>query len=231
MPDSVHNALIVELLERLDERLDRLEGRVDALAELVEKAPAAIAAVTDTADHHVAAMRARGVDVDERLRVALDLTERLTRPETAAALEQALDLSQQLPGGVAMVVDTVDALLGKVVSSGVDLDERARMLLRASEALTRPSMLELLNTLLDRSEDLERVIRVVLESGVLEQPAVNVVGDAGTALATSREETISPLGPFAALRKLTDPDVGLAVAFGLHFSKRFGALLRDRGHV
>ncbi|MCB9743144.1 MAG: DUF1641 domain-containing protein [Alphaproteobacteria bacterium] len=222
---------LVALMEGLDARLARLEGRVESLAQQLDHIPAGVAAVTDTVDHHVAALQQRGVDVDERLRVALSLTERLTRPDTAAAVEQALELSEQLPGGAAMVVDTLDGLMSKVVAQGIDIDERLRMLAAATEALTRPSMLKLVNALLDRGEDLERVISVVLESGVLDAPAVSVVGDAGSALATSRDETLRPVGAFGALRQLSDPDVGLAVAFGLQFTKRFGALLRDRGHA
>ncbi|MCB9760382.1 MAG: DUF1641 domain-containing protein [Alphaproteobacteria bacterium] len=223
--DEATNLRILALLESLDQRMTTLERRLDGLAPLAAHGPAAVAMVTDAVDHHVAQAQASGVDVDARMAAGLRLVERLTRPEVAAQLEQALDLAAQLPAAVAMAADTLDGVLGGLVDRGVDLDERVRMLNQAAEALTRPAMLELVNAILERGEDIERVLRALLESGVLEAQAVEVVGHAGEALATTRAQEVTPLGPFALLRALSDRDVGRAVAFGVHFARRFGTIL------
>ena len=102
----------VELLEQIVARLDRLEQRVEAIGALVEQAPAALAAVTDTVDEAAAQIAASGPSVDERLRAALTLADKLSRPGTVEALGRIVDrlealepligALEQLPGMAAM---------------------------------------------------------------------------------------------------------------------------------
>lgn len=79
------------LLERIDQRLARVEAFVGRASELEAKLPATLAAATDTVDSLVDRMRESGVDVDERLQILVDVAERLTSPEALRALTALLD--------------------------------------------------------------------------------------------------------------------------------------------
>jgi uncharacterized protein YjgD (DUF1641 family) len=207
-------------LARIEAALGRLEAR---LAALESQAMATVGIATDTFDRTVADARARGLDVDERLRTALHLLERLTDPAVAHTLERALDLAPQVPAMVASAVDTFDGLVARLRAAGVDLDERGGLLLRAAERLTSPEALHLLCMVLDRLETL----RSLLESGVLDPQATRVVGTAGTALAQTATEPMTPSpGPLGTLRALGDGDVRTALGFALRFARNLGRALK-----
>ncbi len=206
-------------LARVEASLGRLESR---LAALEAQAMVTVGVATDTVDGMVADARARGVDVDARLRTALRLAERLTDPAVAEALERAAALAPLAPGFVATAMDTVDEAVARARAGGVDLDERAGLLLRALERLTSPEALELLHVVLGRLD----AVRGLLESGVLERDATRVVGTAGAALAqTAGEPMAQGPGPVGALIALGDADVRTAVGFGLRFAKNLGRAL------
>ncbi len=82
---------VLELLERMDARLERLETAAMRLESLERSLPSALAAATDTVDTLVDRLRERGVDVDERLHIVLEVAERLTSPEALTALTTLLD--------------------------------------------------------------------------------------------------------------------------------------------
>jgi uncharacterized protein YjgD (DUF1641 family) len=211
-----------EALARIEAALARIESRVTTLEG---QANAAVATATDTLDHWVADARGRGVDVDERLRVAMRLAERMTQPATARTLERTLDLAAEAPALVATLVDTVDGALGRARDAGFDADDRARRLLRALERLTSPEALNLLTVALDRLD----VITALLNGAVLDPRTTRVVGVAGEALVATVDEGVQPAGPLGALRALGDADVKTVVGFTLRFAKNFGkALVQQR---
>ncbi len=206
-------------LARVEASLARLESRLTALET---HATAAVGIATDTVDGVVADARARGVDVDARLRTALRLAERLTDPAVAGALERALELAPMAPAAVATAMDSLDGAVSRARAAGVDLDERAGLLLRALERLTSPEALELLGVVLGRLD----AVRSLLESGVLDPAATRAVGTAGAALARTAAEPVTPgPGAFGALLALGDADVRTAVGFGLRFAKNLGRSL------
>lgn len=92
----------LELLEAIAGRLERLEARLDALAPLGDAAlhvatlPAMLATMTDTIDEQIRNLQDRGIDVDERFRGLVALTEQLTRPETVRALGRLLEVMPRL---------------------------------------------------------------------------------------------------------------------------------------
>ena len=111
---------VVAILERMERRLARLEERQVAMARLAEQAPAITAAALDTFDDTVARLAKRGVDVDERLRAALRLLERLTDPATLASLEQGLALAEAASGAeAAAIVDGAARALAETRTTGV----------------------------------------------------------------------------------------------------------------
>jgi len=210
----------VRVALRLAERLTdpATAARLEQGLDIAEQLPGLVAGVTDTADGVAARLAAAGVDVDERIRVSLALAERLTDPRTAAQLHQALDLAEQLPGLVAGVTDTVDGVVARLSEAGVDVDERIRVSLGVLDRLTDPKAMTQLNRML---EILVRPEFLKVVSG----DAVEIVGDASAAMVEARGGEAEPVGPFALLRSLKDPDVGRALSFGLRFARRFGRVL------
>jgi uncharacterized protein YjgD (DUF1641 family) len=210
-------------LRRIEASLARLEHR---LATAEAQAAAAVSVATDSVDHLVADARARGVDVDARLKLALRLAERLTDPAVASSLELLLAMVPQAPAAVAMAADSVDGVVSRLRASGIDVEARARLLGRAIERLTSPEALDLLVTVLARLD----AVRGVLESGVLDPSTTKVVGTAGQALVrTARERIDDGPGALGVLRALGDGDVRAAVGFTLRFAKHFGRSLKAHG--
>jgi len=72
--------------------------------------------------------------------------------------------------------------------------------------------------------------RALLDSGVLDPEALQVIGGLGTALVESQKEATRgetpKRGMFGLLGALRDPDVQHAVGFLTSFAKRFGRQLR-----
>lgn len=220
-------------LDHLDARLDRLESRLEPALGGLDQAQAAVAMAVDTLDGLAA--RAGDLHPDERVRTLGRAAELLTRPELLALLERvaarsealgaAVELVDAAPQALAGLTDTLDAHLGAAVGAGLDVDQRLRSLGRAAEVLTRPELLDLVVDLAERSAELSRVMRTLLAAGVLDAPAVSVVGHAGEALAQSRSEPLPRVGLLDLLGALRDADINRALSFGLGFARRFGARL------
>lgn len=225
---------VLAALARIEARITRLEARLDGIDEHVTDVRNAAAVAVDSIDGKVAALSARGVDVDARLHRALALLETLTDPavldgaqrlaQRLPELEAKLALLDQVPAFVAIVTDVADGVLGRLASRGIDLDARLVLLGRAAERLTSPEALALLTELLEKVE----VIDTLLTSGVLDTAPVHVVGRMGQALAATASEQPPPVGPFAALRALSDGRIQRALGFGLRFAMHFGAGLHPK---
>jgi uncharacterized protein YjgD (DUF1641 family) len=220
-PVAAGNQAIVAALERLEKRLDRIESRLDEVSALRREAPAMLAMITDTADSAAARAAERGVDIDARLRAALSLVERVTAPETMAMIEGALGAAESAPRMIAMATDTLDSLVARAGSRGIDVEERLRVLAAVAERLTSPVALAAVREVLDRID----VVQRLLESGVLAEAPVAVVEQAALAMAETCAEHPRPIGPFGAFRAMSDPGVQRAMGFALRFAKRFGESL------
>lgn len=86
----------VDALEHIDRRLAHVEATLQRLETLERILPGAFAGAVDTFDGIVDRLRDRGVDVDERLHLLVELTERLTSPDTLRALASLLDRVSQV---------------------------------------------------------------------------------------------------------------------------------------
>lgn len=161
---------------------------------------------------------------------APDLQQRLRDPVTAQALDHILErleplarladaaalLTTQLPGGVAMLVDSADEIAARLEARGVDL---GKGLTHGSEAALRFGAIM----------DAEKVasLEALLRSGILDAQTVGVVGRLGDALAHTTAAPIEPVGPIGALRALRDPDVQRALGFLIGVAKHFGDAIRS----
>lgn len=220
-PSAAGNQAVLAALERMERRLDRIESRLSEVTALRDQAPAMVAMLTDTADAAAARATERGVDIDARLRAALTLVERITAPETMAMIESGLGALESAPTMVAMATDTLDSLVSRAGASGIDVEERIRVLAGVAERLTSPVALAAVREVLDRID----VVQRLLESGVLAEAPVAVVEQAALAMAETCAEHPLPIGPFGALRAMRDPGVQRTLGFALRFAKRFGESL------
>lgn len=78
-------------LTRLVDQAGRHADRVEAAADAIEGLPGLVATVGDTVDQHLGALTDRGIDIDQRVRDLLLLTEQASRPEAIAAIRHLID--------------------------------------------------------------------------------------------------------------------------------------------
>lgn len=213
----------VEVLSGLIDRLDQLEH----LADLAEQGGDAAKIAADSLDEVLTEAAERGVVVDERAREGLVLLEKLTEPDTAAALGRLLDRSAQLnrladlaeaaPDALATVVDILDSEYARIAERGMDPERTLRRVFRS---------LGRFGEVLQSDE-----FDALLDSGVLDPEALDAVGRLGSALAESQQEAdrddIPRKGLFGLIGALRDPDVQQAIGFVTTLAKKFGRALRD----
>lgn len=177
----------VQLLEQIVERLDRLEKRVDTIGALVEQGPAALAAITDTVDETAAQIAASGASVDERLKAAVGLADKLSRPGTVEALGRIVDRLEalepmitsleQLPGMAAMAMDFFDELARGAAAAGIDLNARLAGLQGLILELTRPECMAGIRSLLPILPQLQPLAKHAEEMPGLVAMGVDVFDD------------------------------------------------------
>lgn len=185
--------------------------KVNALLALADQAPVMISMAADAMDEEIQHACARGVNIDKRLGTALRLTERITDPKMEERLNTLFDISDQMPGMVAMTVDILDEGYRKAVAQGLDLETLA-----AQGTFALKQMVELLT-----SEE----FRALMSSGVLSPQTLNVLSQAGDALNESQQQEHKKVGLFGTLRALSDSDRKRALGFVMTFMKNFGKKL------
>lgn len=219
MDDSPPVSTISGLLDglmRIEEKLARIERRLDSLEQL----PNIVAVATDTLDQHAQQLQTRGIDLEERAGSALTLLERITDPKTTQLLTNMLALAEQAPNAVAMLVDSIDQRVGEL-DERIDLSERISTLTRIAERATSPSALGVLETLLDHLPALDHL----LGAGLLSTGPLEVVSRAGQALSQAQQAAPHPVGPFGLFRALSDHEVQRSLGFAISFAREFGRRL------
>lgn len=107
-------------IDRLLARLDTVEEAVKGLEQTMQQGPGMVAMVADMADEAYRSADANGVSIDDRLKNALTLAEQLTHPDMVQKLNDLVSLTNQLPGIVAMAVDTVDEGMRTARDNGLE---------------------------------------------------------------------------------------------------------------
>lgn len=115
-------------------------------------------------------------------------------------------LAGAVPGGIGMLVDTVDRVAATLGERGVDLDARLHSVLRALEVSTAPRAVNGLAAL--------------VESKMLEPSTLAVISRLAAALADTGD--VKPVGMWGMMRALRDPDVQRAVGFLLAIARELG---------
>jgi hypothetical protein len=81
---------LIATIERLERRIEAMEGTIRKLDSATAQVPAIAAMVTDIADGLVERLAARGIDVDARLHALLRAMDHLTSPRALDALASML---------------------------------------------------------------------------------------------------------------------------------------------
>lgn len=207
METGSHDPL-VEILARLERRLDRLEERLEPVFAVVDHANAGLAAFTDTTDEKIAAIHR----FDERLEKAAELVELLTQPETLEKLQTAVHQFGDMPKVVAATGDVVDEWMKDAAESGVDVGSLAESLNHFTVVVLRLLTNERFRCMLDSSI-------LTVESFV----PLEALADGAKATLHGNPK---PVGLFGAMSAMRDPDIQLAVGFALETGKIVGKAIR-----
>ncbi|MEZ4985432.1 MAG: DUF1641 domain-containing protein [Saprospiraceae bacterium] len=221
-------------LDKLLTRLDTIEQAVANLATMMQQGPGLAAMAADMADEAYKKADAKGISIDERLKTALDLAERLTSPLMVEKLHNALTLAEQMPGLAAMTADVVDEAYRRADAHGVNLDERVKVALDLAEKLTNPVMVDRLNgmlTLQDQAPGLAAMTLDIMDenmgraiqNGLDPHGLVNWAGQAAMAMAKAQQEPPAKVGGiFGLLKAINDPDRQKALGFLMNLLKQLG---------
>ncbi|MEE9374220.1 MAG: DUF1641 domain-containing protein [Saprospiraceae bacterium] len=99
----------IGLLTRLSD--PKISTALNNLFDLIEQAPGLIALTTDAIDESMQKANQGSVKINDRIAGGISLLGRLSEPKMVKKVEQLIDLSDQLPGLVAMGIDSIDDLL------------------------------------------------------------------------------------------------------------------------
>jgi uncharacterized protein YjgD (DUF1641 family) len=223
-------------IDKLLARLDTVEEAVERLATMMQQGPGMVAMVADMADEACRTADRNGISVDERLRTALVLAEKLTAPSLVEKLTSVLTLADQAPGLIAMTGDMFDEAYRKADANGVSIDERLGVALQLAERLTAPTMVAKLDGLMTLSDQLpglvaiamdsvDETMRTAIASGVDPQGLVQWAGQAAQALSQAQAAPVSKVGAFGLFRALGDDDRQKALGFLMSFLKNMGKQL------
>lgn len=225
----------LEALNKILQRVETLENAVERLAQVMEQGPGMVSMMADMADESYKQAAARGVDVQERLGIALQLAEKLTEPKMVEQLNGLLALGEQAPGLSAMVADMVDEGYRQAAHRGIDINERLSLSLQAAERLTSPAMLNSLNQLISLSEQAPGLVAMAMDvvdteyrnlSQQIDLPALSKLGSALTqATAEAANAPTEKMGLFGLMKALGDPDRQKALGFLMNLTKALGKQL------
>lgn len=247
----------LQLVEKLssEEMLDKLNKAIYATEQL----PGMMSMMADMADERIRAISQRGIDVEERFGAALGLLEKMTSPTMTGQMNTMLKLSEQMPGMMSMLIDFMDEAYQRAEENGEDSQEKLDHVVSLVTKLSSTKFLKRLDIMmgaLDQSDamitgmidmleflrrkawekgiDLEALvwqgmdtIRILLQSGVFDSNAIEVIADLAGALKNTKISDTKPKGMFGAMKALKDPDMKRAIGYFLAVGKQLGNNLED----
>jgi uncharacterized protein YjgD (DUF1641 family) len=205
-------------INRLLDRLDRIETAVDAFGYLASKVHVAGDALAVSASYAFEQAEAHGVDPIAAGVVAAGLAAKAAQPEALSLIDKALDQtalahkvldSAPLAAKVLAHQETLEVLTDALSAVSAD-DLKA---LTTEGAATLPKLATLV-----RSPEFQKLTEAL-------EATVSVASQASTALVETRANPVQPVGAFGAFFKISDPDVQRAIGFSLALAKAFGSKL------
>lgn len=193
---------VLERLDRLETRLDKVQKNTDDVAALQGKAPAVVELVASSAEFAWAQAEAAGIDPIKSGQIAAGIA-------LQAGTETNLAVVERLLSKTALLSKTLDAV------EGLEADGTLDALMEHGPALA-PALAKMLK---------KPAFRKLVEEASADDKAIDTAQAATTALIETRTQGFPALGLFGQLKMLGDGDVQKAVGFTLAIAKRFGQLL------
>ena len=216
----------------LEQRLERIERKLDRLTSVSDEAPVMMSMATDSVDELIMQAKRKGMDVDGRIRDALHLLVRLSEPQVNQALHGLVDFIEQSPGLVSMVADSVDEHIRKGNEGRVRLDDRLAGAGHLLNKLTDPEMVEKLDGLMKLADQGPGLAAMVVDSideflgrnRALADPAnIEFLKKTGEALSEAQQEPTKRIkGILSFYRAINDSDNQRALGFLLKVLKKLG---------
>jgi len=206
--EATESSRLVDVLLRLEHRLDRLETRLEPVLNLSDQLVPGFAAGVDTLDETLS----RISDLDERLERIGRLLNTASEPAMLSRLEALAGQIETLPKLLATVGDVADEWMQRADRAGVNVGSLVE------------SIDQLMTATLRLATDSE--FRDMLDQSIL-RPESFIPLTALADGARASVESAKPLGLFGAMRAMGDPDVQLAVGFALETAKHVGRHLRN----
>ncbi len=220
------NAQVVAMLERLLERVERLESRVEQFLGMANEAKQVAAIAADTMDETVAQLGKEGVDIQQRAMQGAALLKTMTEEKTLRTLdrlvkhigdlEPAVEMLGQLPGMLAMAGDIFDETVQDLAKKGIDVEKVARNFAYGMQK----------TALLMGTEPFE----ILMNSAILEPSTLRVVSLMGESMGKAQNNP-QPVGLFGLLGALGDPEVKRAVGFLIEMARHLGKHLPDASAI
>jgi|GEM_PF-2537178 len=162
LEERMTNAL--HLAERLT--APRMVEKIDRLFEVMEMTPEAFEMLGGVSQDVMVRIREDDLQPDERIKVALQLAERLTRPVMLERLDQMLPLLEMAPEAFEMLGGVSQDVMARIRENDLKPDERIDVALQLAERLTQPVVLERLDQMLPLLEMAPEVFEML--SGIVQ---------------------------------------------------------------
>ncbi|MEM1319813.1 MAG: DUF1641 domain-containing protein [Bacteroidota bacterium] len=124
-------------IDHLLSRIDTLDKAVGQLTAVMQQGPGMVAMVSDITDETYRKAHAQGIDIEQRLGNALHIAEKLTAPAMVEKIDQLVQLSEQVPGLLAMAADMYDEGMRKAMDQGFNPQVLIEVAGTANTALTK----------------------------------------------------------------------------------------------
>ncbi len=215
---------MIELLEKIDQKLDRLEERITTLetntqSELLN----GLSILGDTIDENFNPALCSGRKNLANMDRLIKIVKQLSDDKTICAIEVLISNLSEISGLMekfkqtedilSILMDSFDDFFNYAMEQGLDIEDFSRNLKKFSFMM------------LDSFES--GALTELMDSGILDPHAIKTVGALGKSMATSGKMKVSA-GPLKAASSVFDPDVQRALGFLLTFARHFGRSLEDQ---
>lgn len=218
---------VLELLERIDQKLDRLEGRVNQIEALAStELMNGFSIFGDSIDEHFNPSLESGRKNLANMDRAMTILKKLGDEKTISSVEVMIDnlsgLSnminqlKQAEDVISILADSFDGFFAYAMKEGLDIEDFSRNLKKFSFMMLNAFESGALTDL--------------MESGILDPSAIKTVGALGKSMATSGKFK-NTAGPGKAIAALFDHDVQRALGFLLTFATHFGRSLDEQSKL
>ncbi|BBM84314.1 DUF1641 domain-containing protein [Candidatus Uabimicrobium amorphum] len=225
-----------EVLNKILQKIESLEKSIEKVETSVQQLQGITGMFSDSIDEHYQRTKEKGIDLEERVSVSLQLAEKITKRETANLLLENIDHINQLPQLVAMFADFLDEFYRENLRD-IDVIDNLKRGLQIMIELTNPDTAKIISTVFDEEKGLIKELsalldspefRALMKSGVLNPQTVKVIASMGESLVDCQDD-VEKLTVIKGVGALFNSDIRRSMGFLVAFAKHFGKnLANDR---